>query len=148
MITFRQLEKSELAELATLDAGTNRSPWSLFNYQQSYNDDTHTILGIYEDSRLLLGACVYSQVLDESEILQICIRYEKQGNGHGQRLLSKVMDELREAGIGQLFLEVMVGNSTALKLYQKLGFNVIGNRKNYYHVNGKFIDALLMAVEL
>jgi ribosomal-protein-alanine N-acetyltransferase len=120
----------------------------LFNYQQSYNDDTHTILGIYEDSRLLLGACVYSQVLDESEILQICIRYEKQGNGHGQRLLSKVMDELREAGIGQLFLEVMVGNSTALKLYQKLGFNVIGNRKNYYHVNGKFIDALLMAVEL
>ncbi|MDQ5948671.1 MAG: [ribosomal protein S18]-alanine N-acetyltransferase [Pseudomonadota bacterium] len=42
----------------------------------------------------------------------------------------------------------MVGNLAAINLYHKIGFNVISTRKNYYNVNGKYIDALVMAKQL
>ena len=47
MITFSTLAEAQLTELAALDAKTNKSPWSLFNYQQSYHDENHQIIVIH-----------------------------------------------------------------------------------------------------
>lgn len=146
---LRQVTENELAELASLDARANRSPWSLFSYQQARQQTTQKIIGAYDQSTgELLGACVYSLVLDEGEILQLCIRYEKQRNGYAYQLLDHICNDLQSQQISQLFLEVMIGNLPAINLYQKIGFNVISTRKNYYKVNGKYIDALVMAKQL
>ncbi len=142
------VSNSELAAIASLDAQVNRSPWSLFNYQQSAQDENHQIIGAYDDTDNIIGICVFSKALDEAEILQIFIRYEKQRNGFGTILLSEILNLLQSQQIAQVFLEVMVGNNPAIQLYQKLGFNIIGTRKNYYKVDGKYIDALLMAKQL
>lgn len=142
------VSNSELAEIAALDAQVNRSAWSLFNYQQSAQDDNHQILGAYDEDDQIIGICVFSRVLDEAEILQIFVRHEKQRNGYATILLEQVCQLLQIQQVNQIFLEVMVGNTSAINLYEKLGFNVIGNRKNYYKVDGKYIDALLMAKQL
>lgn len=142
------VSNSELAEIAALDAQVNRSAWSLFNYQQSAQDDNHQILGAYDKDDQIIGVCVFSRVLDEAEILQIFVRHEKQRNGYATILLEQVCQLLQIQQVNQIFLEVMVGNTSAINLYEKLGFNVIGNRKNYYKVDGKYIDALLMAKQL
>lgn len=142
------VSNSELAEIAALDAQVNRSAWSLFNYQQSVQDDNHQILGAYDEDDQIIGVCVFSRVLDEAEILQIFVRHEKQRNGYATILLEQVCQLLQIQQVNQIFLEVMVGNTSAINLYEKLGFNVIGNRKNYYKVDGKYIDALLMAKQL
>ncbi|RTL11996.1 MAG: ribosomal-protein-alanine N-acetyltransferase [Neisseriaceae bacterium] len=147
MQQLRELKINELSELAAMDARTNATPWSLFNYQQSAEDPTHNILGLFVDD-ILCGACVYSQVLDQAEILQLCVGYEHQRKGYGYLLLDSVCTELKKYAASQIFLEVMVGNISAINLYQKLGFNVINTRKNYYNVNGKYKDALIMAREL
>lgn len=145
---LRPVIELELIELASLDARANLSPWSLFSYKQAYQQASQKIIGAYDLTGELLGACVYSQVLDESEILQLCIRYEKQRNGYAYQLLNQICYDLQTQQITQIFLEVMVGNQPAINLYQKLGFNVIGTRKNYYNVDGKYIDALMMAKQL
>lgn len=142
------VSNSELDEIAALDAQVNRSAWSLFNYQQSAQDDNHQILGAYDEDDQIIGVCVFSRVLDEAEILQIFVRHEKQRNGYATILLEQVCQLLQIQQVNQIFLEVMVGNTSAINLYEKLGFNVIGNRKNYYKVDGKYIDALLMAKQL
>lgn len=145
---LRPVTYNELPELASLDARANRSPWSLFSYQQSASQPQHQIIGAYNEQDKLLGACVFSQVLDEGEILQLCIRYEKQRNGYAYQLLEHVCRDLREQQVNQIFLEVMLGNLAAINLYHKIGFNVISTRKNYYKVDGKYIDALVMAKQL
>lgn len=146
---LRPVSENELAELTNIDARANRSPWSLFSYQQALQQPNQKIIGAYDDSPgELLGACVYSQVLDEGEILQLCIRYEKQRNGYAYQLLNQICNDLQTQQISQIFLEVMVGNLPAINLYQKLGFNVISTRKHYYNVNDKYIDALVMAKQL
>lgn len=147
MQQLRELKIHELSELAAIDARANATPWSLFNYQQSAEDPNHIILGLFVDE-ILCGACVYSQVLDQAEILQLCVRYEYQRQGYGYTILNNVCNELKKYAASQIFLEVMVGNETAINLYQKLGFNVINTRKNYYNVNGKYKDALIMAREM
>lgn len=144
MISYRNLQQNELPEIARLDAISNRSPWSLFDYQQSDLNPAHYLIGMYRNSEII-GCCLYSMVAGEAEILQFFIRYELQQQGFGKQLLQNILASLDDAGIEQTFLEVMVGNTPAINLYHQLGFNIIGNRKNYYHVDGKKIDALMMA---
>lgn len=48
----------------------------------------------------------------------------------------------------QLFLEVRASNKVAMTLYQKMGFNEMGVRKNYYPANNNREDAYLFAMEI
>ena len=49
---------------------------------------------------------------------------------------------MKEKGVEKVFLEVRKSNSNAIALYEKFGFSVYAERKNYYTDNGE--DALLM----
>lgn len=141
---FRQLAIEELTLACDIDKNSNRSPWSLYDYQQSFKDDKHFLMGLFDEDQLI-GFCVYSIVLDEAEILQLVVQKNSQGNGYGYTILNNICAILSEQNITQLFLEVMVGNNIAINLYQKIGFNIIGKRKNYYNIDGKRFDAILMA---
>ena len=52
---------------------------------------------------------------------------------------------LGRAHLAFLTLEVRESNLPAIRLYEKLGFQVVGRRKNYYREEHE--DALLMTVE-
>lgn len=144
---FKPLSKLDLAMVYQIDKQSNRSPWTLHDYQESYNNDNHYLIGLF-DGNNLIGTCVYSLVLDEVEILQIVIDKTLQGHGYGYLLLQYVCNTVKSAHAAQIFLEVMVGNTAAINLYHKLGFNIVGKRKNYYRVDGIYIDAILMAKTL
>lgn len=142
---FRALNRQELELIHSIDISTNKSPWSLHSYQESLENHNHSVIGLFDDKGELIGGCVYSIVLDEAEILQIVISKLWQGNGYGYLLLNHICDTVKSKNASQIFLEVMLGNTSAINLYHKSGFNIIGKRKNYYKVDGKLIDAILMA---
>ena len=52
---------------------------------------------------------------------------------------------IREAhgrGIREMTLEVRKSNRVAIGMYQSFGFEIVGERKGFYHDNGE--DALIM----
>jgi ribosomal-protein-alanine N-acetyltransferase len=71
----------------------------------------------------------------EAEVHTIGVDPEHQGRGVGGALLRALLaraDELRAT----TFLEVRTDNETAIALYRKHGFEIIGLRKRYYQPSG------------
>ena len=73
---------------------------------------------------------------------------EVQGEGHGRRLMRRLMDLARWHGAERIFLEVRPSNPRAMQLYHTLGFNEIGRRPKYYPAKNGREDAIVMALEL
>lgn len=71
-------------------------------------------------------------VLDEGEIINIAVLPGYRGNGHGEMLLRVVMERAWQLGCSHIFLEVRFSNLAAIGLYQKLGYEMISVRKEYY----------------
>lgn len=66
---------------------------------------------------------------DEREILNIAVTPQHRGKGIGERLLRRL---LYSGKPGEVFLEVRESNTKAQALYQRIGFDVVGRRPNYY----------------
>ena len=47
---------------------------------------------------------------------------DHRGSGVGESLTRMLLDQAREAGAGEMVLEVIVENAPAIALYEKLGF--------------------------
>ena len=70
--------------------------------------------------------------------------YRRQGIG--ESLMVALMEALKERGIESLTLEVRASNEGAIALYDRLGFQQVGRRPNYYTDPRE--DALIMRKEL
>jgi ribosomal-protein-alanine N-acetyltransferase len=103
---------------------------------------------LYENDFGVLGYGVLSVAAGECHFLNICIAPEHQQQGHGARLLARLLDVARRAGAKNVLLEVRVSNAAAFRLYHRMGFNEIGQRKNYYPAKQGREDALVLAREL
>lgn len=111
-------------------------PWQVSDFQ-SLCMLSSTKGWINEESLL-----VYSQVLDEMEILTVCVHPNVRHQGKGFFLLSCLIQEAEKQKVKRIFLEVSVENKAAISLYEKIGFHQIGIRRNYYRTQTGFCDAL------
>jgi RimJ/RimL family protein N-acetyltransferase len=68
------------------------------------------------------------------------------GRGIGSALLSEVLRWAPTVGLSRLELYVMNNNERAIRLYERLGFEVEGHRRRAYIVNGEAVDDQLMAL--
>jgi ribosomal-protein-alanine N-acetyltransferase len=78
------------------------------------------------------GLILCRAVADEAELLTLCVAPEAQGAGQGTELLRAALAEAKQRGLTHMHLEVAEDNTPARKLYEKLGFTVVGHRPNYY----------------
>ncbi|WP_344245153.1 GNAT family N-acetyltransferase [Actinocorallia libanotica] len=71
-----------------------------------------------------------------------------QGRGVGRLLLEAAVAEARRQGASKLTLRVLSGNTTARRLYERLGFTVEGVLKDEFLIEGRGVDDVLMALFL
>ncbi len=80
-------------------------------------------------------------MVGEAHIATIASHPEWRGCGLGHRLLIGLMDEAVEQGAERATLEVRPTNTVARQLYEQMGYQLVGRRRQYYQ-DGE--DALLM----
>jgi RimJ/RimL family protein N-acetyltransferase len=73
------------------------------------------------------------------------VRQAFAGQGIGTRLFAAGERWARERHMHRLDLTVMVHNTRAISLYQKLGFAIEGTRKHSLQVNDRYVDEYAMA---
>ncbi|VAW48746.1 Ribosomal-protein-S18p-alanine acetyltransferase [hydrothermal vent metagenome] len=136
MSEFSYLDPMQEADLPWVLALEQRSydfPWSQKGFENSLERGLSYLF--YSAQGDKLGYCCLLPVLDEVQILNVCVAPEYQGKGVAKSALKTLLAKLQESVYQIVLLEVRCSNTPAIKLYQSLGFNQNGLRKNYYRVN-------------
>ena len=143
---FREMLMSDLGAVMQLEPMLYRHPWTYGNFVDSLNN--HHQAWVLSENEVIIGYSVMMMVLDEAHLLNISVDIQMQGKGWGRYLLDLMMKKARELGAANLFLEVRVSNVNAIKLYEKVGFNEMAIRRNYYPAVAGREDAILMGIAL
>lgn len=83
---------------------------------------------------------------DSGHILSVTVDPAYQRHGNGTQLMQYLMEIAKQKGVSYVFLEVRTSNSSAIKLYEKLGFNQVDIRTKYYPAQQGKEDALVYAL--
>lgn len=87
---------------------------------------------LIEVSSMPAGFVLARVAADEAEILTLAVRPNARRKGLGRSLMKAAAAQARKMGAQTMFLEVGEMNAPARALYQSLGFEVSGHRKDYY----------------
>jgi ribosomal-protein-alanine N-acetyltransferase len=96
----------------------------------------------------LIGHGILSVAADEAHLLNLCIRRDRQGAGHGRALGRHMLGCAHARGARLVILEVRPSNRIAIALYESLGFREIGRRPDYYPADKGHEDAIVLALSL
>lgn len=72
----------------------------------------------------------------------------RRGQGIGRALLDAAAREAAASGARRLTLRVLAPNATARALYERAGFVVEGVLREEFHLDGRYVDDVLMARDL
>ena len=143
LLTYYQ--QADLAAIARLEAGASSHGWTAKNIEGSLSSSHHCI-GLQCDGEWIAHG-IFSLAADEAELLILSVAKGWQGKGVASVFLSTLASCLANYA-RELFLEVRESNVAAIALYEKLGFNQLGVRPNYYpKVSGRE-DALIFGLSL
>ena len=68
--------------------------------------------------------------------------------GVASALLAAAEQHARDRGARKLSLRVLSTNETAMRLYERLGFQREGTLRDEFRIDGRFVDDVLMAKQL
>jgi [ribosomal protein S18]-alanine N-acetyltransferase len=96
----------------------------------------------------IIGYAIMSVAVGEAHVLNVAVDEQYQGQGHGRSFMRYLMETARHHGADTAFLEVRPSNRSAIHLYETLGFNQVGLRRDYYPAMYGKEDAIIMACSL
>lgn len=126
----RPLALEDCATAAQVTA-TASEGWSQSALEETLSSPAGRLYGLWEDSRLE-GVAIFQQVLEEVSLEGITLLPSCRGKGLGKFFLSRCLELLKNQGGALCFLEVRSLNAPALVLYESMGFQPMGKRKNFY----------------
>ena len=144
-VRLRRANDGDVPHIARL-AGVGHGVWTAAQFaaeltlQWSRTDVVETVV-----SEKLVACMVYWRVADETQLLNIVVDEEHRRRGLGEYLLTMLRERAAYDGHRRITLEVGRDNSAARRLYERMGFVVVGMRANYYAATDD--DAILMEQE-
>jgi ribosomal-protein-alanine N-acetyltransferase len=143
---IRPMSECDLDDVMSIETRIYDFPWT----RQIFHDCLRVgyISHVCELDNELAGYCIMSTGASEAHILNLCIAQDYRRRGLGQRLLEQMLDTAKLHNVGTVFLEARPSNDGAIALYDKMGFNQIGTRRDYYPAKVGREDAIILAISL
>ena len=142
MITM--MTASHVPQIAELEKLCFNDPWSENSIASELDNRLSCWLVALDDDKVI-GYVGSQTVLGETDMMNIAIHPDHRKRGIATELIERLIQALKERDSHSLMLEVRASNEPAKSLYTKLGFELVGVRKNYYR-NPKE-DALILRKE-
>jgi len=143
---IRPLCHSDLEQLMVIEEASYDFPWT----QAIFKDCLRAGYGCYAmvSGAELEAYAIVSSALDEAHLLNLCVKSSARGQGLAVLMLDHILCEVELRSVDRCFLEVRPSNKPARRLYQQMGFRVIGRRPGYYPAFDGREDAWVMVCHL
>ncbi len=141
MIEITRMTRDDVPEIAELEKICFTLPWS----EKSFRDEMANRLAVYftaKDNGKCVGYAGFWNVSGEGDVTNVAVLPEYRRRGVGSLLVAEMIKTAEKLKLEMLTLEVRKSNTAAQKLYEKFGFEILGERKRYYSDNGE--DAYIM----
>ena len=139
-----KMSAEHVPQIAQLERLSFSDPWSERSIASELENPLSLWLVAEEDGRVF-GYVGSQTVLDESDMMNVAVDLGYRRRGIARALIEALIAALTQRGSRCLKLEVRVSNESARNLYESMGFQMLGLRKNYYQ-NPKE-DALILGKE-
>ena len=157
-LSFLPMTAADLDSVLAIEAVSHIHPWTKGNFSDSLSAGhwaycvrphlADAVKGSYLDPEILWAYCILFPAEDELHLLNITVSPKLRRLGIGVKMMNAIEGVAAQQNMPRIILEVRPSNEAALHLYQSLGYEQIGLRKNYYPVdavNGLREDALVLA---
>jgi tRNA threonylcarbamoyladenosine biosynthesis protein TsaB len=129
----RAASRDDLDAVDALQRQTFANPWGTEAIRwELENSDVSRLYVMHDGAGRLVAYCACWMVFDELHINSLAVDVGRRREGHARRLLEHVLGESAGAGAQSATLEVRASNAAARALYEGLGFQVEGLRRDYY----------------
>ena len=145
-LELRRMTTDDLDAVMAIEAVGYPFPWTRNIFRDCLASGYHAWVAVR--GGMVCGYGLLSSGAGEAHVLNLCVAPPERGQGTGRRLLERLLQDARDVGVGQVFLEVRPSNPDAIRLYEAAGFNLISRRPGYYPTSSGREDALVMAMEL
>ena len=141
-LIVRRAEAKDVDRIAELEIECFTTPWTRESVYQDVVENPRALYVVAEIEGLVIGYAGIWSIVDEGHITNVAVDPKFRKLHVGSAIISVLLDVTQKAGIERHTLEVRRSNEAAIKLYEKFGFEVAGERKGYYQDEGE--DALIM----
>lgn len=130
-IKIEKMRLFDIPSVAELDKNSLFESWSEKIYEESLKNKNYNILVAKLGSKIVGFISMYCAV-DEGYICNIAVEKSHRKQGIGTSLISEIITYSQNKNLKFLTLEVRESNTETVKFYEKLGFEKLGVRKNFY----------------
>ncbi len=129
---IRLSDQKDLQSIVQISQKSFSKPWPGHEYLKIANYQDYAIY-VYEKKAILAYAIFYFPYGGEDiELLEIAVDPTYRNQKIARQFLATVLKDFKSKNYLNLFLEVHQKNQIAIHVYEQLGFEIIGIRKNYY----------------
>ena len=130
-VTIEKLKAEHIDGLVEVEKACFSKPWSTAAFQSELNhDNAYFYTALVGDE--IAGYMGFHAVLDEGYVANIAVLPEYRRQGIASALLENALNIGKGIPLSFLSLEVRISNSAAIALYERFGFKIFGERKNFY----------------
>lgn len=131
------IRRKDFYRLVSLQAAAYQGyvGWSRSDFIRDVTRNPYAYYLVLRDKNRIIGLASGRIRFQESHLSHLLIIPAYQGQGLGQALLAKWLLACQTFGTKLVRLELRASNQNALIFYEKMGFQVVGQEKDYYPNN-------------
>jgi ribosomal-protein-alanine N-acetyltransferase len=141
-LDIRVMQEADIAAVLRIERASYAFPWTEGIFRDCLR--VHYTCRVADIGGAMVGYGILSVAAGEAHLLNLCVADAYRCRGIGRRLLSHLLLAAGSAGAREAFLEARPSNSSAIRLYQSLGFAQIGMRRGYYQAIDGREDAIVL----
>jgi ribosomal-protein-alanine N-acetyltransferase len=128
------MEERDLPSVLEIEKVSFPNPWheSTFKGEIQHRPISYPLVVVHMTLNKVIGYIIFWVIGEEVQINNIAVHTDFRRLGIGEQVLRQVIEQVKWGGANFVTLEVRPSNIGALLLYKKIGFKMLGVRKNYY----------------